>query len=165
MGERERQEQLLVREREQVFAYGVLGDAAKRSIDALRFVDALLVALLAVQAAILAIYVEEFRARDAAGSNLVRVMDVALLVATVALVLTFASKDVPNGARFARDFRDEPSQTRDVVMTLFLAAAARNDVLRSIKLGFFAVALVGTLWDVLAATGFFTIGFWQGGWP
>jgi hypothetical protein len=145
-------------EAEQIFAYQVLADAAKRSMDGVRFIDALLVGLLAAQAAILAIYVDKVRTSEPFAAGIVRPMDWALIVAAVGLVLTFWAKEGPDAGYFAASFPKDPGATRNAVMKLFERIVDRNGILRVFKVLLLAVSLGVTLWDVLAATGFAPLG-------
>ena len=141
-------------EAEQIFAYQVLGDAAKRSMDGIRFIDALLVGLLAAQAAILAIYVDKVRTSEPFAAGIVRPMDWALIAAAAGLLLTFWAKEGPDAGYFSEAFPKDPGATRNAVMKLFTRIVDRNGILRVFKVLLLIVSLGVTLWDVLAATGF-----------
>ena len=94
----------LLEQSEQIFAYGFMADAAKRSIDAIRFVDALLIGLMAAQAAILAIYLERLASADAFAKSLVWVMDWALVLCALTLSSTIAAKRVLTPTTSSRGF-------------------------------------------------------------
>jgi hypothetical protein len=147
-----------LKETEQIFAYQVLADAARRSLDGVRFIDALLAGLLAAQAAILAVYVDKARSGVPFAAAIVRPMDWALIAAATGLLLTLGTREGPDAVSFAETFPKDPWAARNAGMKLFEAVVGRNEALRVLKMVCFVVSLGVTLWDVLAATGFARLG-------
>ena len=139
-----------------------MADAAKRSIDAIRFVDALLIGLMAAQAAILAIYLERLASADAFAKSLVWVMDWALVLCALTLSSTIAAKEGPDSDDFIARFPEDPGLTRSVLMRQLEPVVERNETLRAWKLVALAIGLAMTIGDILAATRFNPVQ-WLGG--
>jgi hypothetical protein len=133
---------------EQIFAYGVIAEVAKRSVDTIRFVDALLVGLLAAQAAIYAIYLDR---GDRFGDHIVRGMEIAISITLVAFLPTFLAQEGPNPVRFRDEFPKAPGPTRLDQIERFVGMARTNSALRFVKLALFLVALALTVGDVVVA--------------
>lgn len=132
--------------REQVFAFDVLADALKRSVEAVRFVDTLIGVLLSVQVALYAILIEGFRDTWA-----FRILALAGASAVIAILPTFFVREGPEAPLFARLFARDPGATRDRLIAQFVERAARNDRLRAIKVALLAVAFAFTVAALLAS--------------
>ena len=129
---------------EDIFAYGVIADVGRRSADGVRFLDALIFAVLAAQVAAYVLYIE----KSDRFQTLVPVVHWALWFSVLAFVPTVLVKELPEPRTFLRAFQVAPRQTREVLMEQFIAAVGWNGVLRAVKLAFFALAFALTLWAI-----------------
>jgi hypothetical protein len=130
------------------FAYGVISRVLDRSVDANRFFDSLLLALIAAQAAIFALLVDklsEYREFVVVG------MLAAGVVAGSAVLLTLAVKEAPDPAAFIKVFPNDPNGTRGSYIDRFVRDTDRNELVRAWKTVLFILALALTLAVSVAA--------------
>jgi hypothetical protein len=125
---------------EQIFAYNVVADVKSRSIDGLRFIDTLIFALFAAQAALFAIFID----KTERFGILVGPTEVAFTLAVLAFLPTLASREGPNPAAFRDDFPAAPASSRSELIDEAVENARWNETLRIIKLILFMSALIAT---------------------
>jgi len=135
---------------EQVFGYNILADAVRRSVDAVRFLDALFFALLAADVALLVVFQDT---ADARLPSIGAMFKVALVLDVIGFLPTLALRDVPDPKNFARIFVRTPELTRELGTTEFLDATAQNSVLRIVKTAVLLTALACTVAGTLALPG------------
>jgi hypothetical protein len=132
---------------EQIFAYNVLSDVLKRSVDEVRFIDVLSGVLVTGQ---FAIYVLLFEKPKMAGALVF--FDFALGIAALGILQTlFFVREAPRASEFARSFAISPSLTRTGLRQAFINDTARNELWKAIKIVLLSVSLALTICGLLAA--------------
>lgn len=137
-----------VNQADEIFAYSVMAEAVKRSVEGARFVAGLLLALGAVQGAVFAIYLDR---TGRFGGWVVRPMEAALVLAAVAILGVAIVEEGPRAADFARDFQTSPSAVRRALIANFAKVAPRNDRIRQVMMLAFVASLLATILDLVAA--------------
>jgi hypothetical protein len=135
---------------EQVFGYNVLADAAKRSVDAIRFLDALFFALLAADVALFAVFQSTSHPHV---PKVDLIFKGALVLDVVGFLPTLTLRDVPDPKTFAPAFVRMPERARVHALTELPGAAAWNAILRILKTGLLLCSLACTVTGVLALPG------------
>jgi hypothetical protein len=139
----------LLQQSEDQFAYGVISRVLERSADGNHVVDAILVGLMAAQAAIYAIVLDkvgEYPAVDWA------LLLGAFILAVVGTVLTVFVREAPDPRSFVADFPDDPEGTRRKYIETYIAKARLNDRVRAVKTVFLGLALAMTVVQLVIAT-------------
>jgi hypothetical protein len=132
---------------EQIFAYNVLSDVLKRSVDEIRFIDVLSGVLVTGQFAIYALLFEKRQMAGALGY-----LDFALGAAALGILLTlFFVREAPRASEFARSFAISPNLTRTGLCRAFIDDTARNEVWKAVKIVLLSVSLALTISGLLAA--------------
>lgn len=139
----------LLQQREDVFAYEVISRTLDRSADGNRFVDSLLFALMAAQAAIYAIMLDKLKEYPAVGWE---PLLGGFLLAMIGSGLTLFVRDGPDPEDFATDFPDDPQRTRRQYIDGYVVKATRNERLRVAKVVILALSLGLTAAPLIIAT-------------
>lgn len=139
----------LLRQSEEQFAYGVVSRVLERTADGNHVVDAILVGLMAAQAAIYAIVLDKVGEYPAIDWVLLLG---AFILAVVGTVLTIFVREAPDPRTFVADFPDDPEGTRRQYIENYIAKARLNDRIRTVKTVFLGVAFAMTVVQLVIAT-------------
>jgi hypothetical protein len=132
-----------LKQAEQIFEFEVLVVDAKASVDALRFFDLLLAALLAAQ---LVSGVLLLGRPDAPAATLV-VLGVAVALVCWALAVTSWAETWPINGTFLADLASDPAAARAAASIRAAGVAKRNEGRRQLKGRLFALAVALTVAD------------------